>query len=564
VSQWVVKEQPDRGIVEALSNALEVPLVIAQILANRGIFNLEDAKHFFQPKWEDLYDPFLMKDMDRAVERVIKAIRNKERIFIYGDYDVDGITSVSLLYLFLTQMGCEVFFYIPDRLREGYGLSTQGIYNAKNVEASLMISVDCGITGVEQVALAASLGIDVIVSDHHEPGSSLPEAIAVLDPKREDCSYPFKELAGVGVTFKLVQAVTQRLELSDEVCREYVDLVALGSAADIVPLIDENRLLVKKGLEKINKLDRLGILALIENAGLKEKKIGTGQVVFILAPRINAVGRLGNAERAVRLLITASEQRARNIAGILEAENRNRKSIDEETFQDALKLLEEIHDLPSDRAIVLSRDGWHPGIIGIVASRIAERSYRPTIMIAVENDIGKGSARSISNFDIYSALKQCEKHLLDFGGHKYAAGLSIRSDQIEDFREAFKRVAKEMLTQEDLIQKYWVDAEIALPEITNTFMRLINELAPFGPQNMRPIFLSRNLQVIGTPRIVGKNHLKFRVRQGGQIFDAIGFDLGSLYYRLTPGERNLDMIYVIEENQWNRQTKIQLRVKDLR
>lgn len=564
MSQWVIREDPDKKTTYALMSALDIPGVIARILVNRGITTVQDAKRFFEPVWENLYDPFLMKDMDRAVDRVIAAIQKKERVFIYGDYDVDGITSVSLLYLFFTKMGCDVFFYIPDRLKEGYGLSSQGIHNARNVRATLLISVDCGITGEDEVALANDMGIDVIVSDHHEPGNRLPEAVAILDPKRVGCGYPFKELAGVGVAFKLVQAVAMKLELSEDIYKEYVDLVALGSAADIVPMVDENRLLVKTGLEKINKMDRLGILALIDNAGLKDKQIGTGQVVFILAPRINAVGRLGNAERAVRLLITDSELRAKNIARILESENRARKSIDEETFEHALSLVEEKHQLPEDRAIVLSREGWHPGIIGIVASRIAERAYRPTIMIAVENDIGKGSARSISNFDIYSALKQCESYLIDFGGHKYAAGLSIQSDKIDDFRDAFKRVAKETLTEEDLIQKYWVDSEITLPEITDKLVRLLNRFAPFGPNNMRPMFLSRNLQVVGTPRIVGKNHLKFRVRQGGQVFDAIGFDLGSLLYRLTPGESNLDMIYVIEENQWGGQIRLQLRVKDLR
>ena len=562
--QWVVAEQPDRELLSKLVETLRVPKIIATILVHRGIGSFEEAKQFFRPSWEDLYDPFLMGDMDRAVERVVSALDRKERIFIYGDYDVDGITAVSLLYLFLRERGGEVFFYIPDRLREGYGLSKAGVQHAAKVGASLLISVDCGITGVEEVALAREMGIDVIVSDHHEPGNRLPEAVAILDPKREGCTYPFKELAGVGVAYKLVQAVSDRLGLNEELHRKYLDLVALGSTADIVPLIDENRLLVRMGLERMNRLERLGIRALVESSGLVGKKIGTGQVIFILAPRINAVGRLGNAERAVRLLITDSEQQAKNIASVLETENRNRKNIDEETFQEALELIDTECDVQADRAVVLAREGWHPGVIGIVASRIAEQVYRPTVMIAVEDGIGKGSARSIANFDIYSALKQCEDHLMDFGGHRYAAGLTIQLDKIEEFREAFKSVAAQVLREGNFIRKLWVDLEIALPEITDKLIRLLNEFAPFGPQNMRPVFLSRNLQVVGSPRVVGKNHLKFKVRQGGKVFDAIGFDLGSLHYRLTPGEDNLDMVYVVEESHWNEQVKVQLRVKDLR
>ena len=563
--QWVIAEKPDQDSLMALVDALNVPKVIGRILVNRGITTMEEARLFFRPDWSDLYDPFLMKDMDKAVARLIEALEKKERIFIYGDYDVDGITGVSLLILFLRELGGEVFFYIPNRLQEGYGLSTSGIHQAAQVGARLLISVDCGITGVDEVALARDLGIDVIISDHHEPSNIIPEAAAILDPKRADGSYPFKELAGVGVAFKLIQAVSQRLNLEDETYRKYIDLVALGSAADIVPLIDENRVLVMKGLELINRHERLGIHALVESSGLDGKKIGTGQIVFILAPRINAVGRLGNAERAVRLLITDSEQQARNIASILETENRNRKNIDEETFQEALELIESEYDMESDRAVVLSREGWHSGVIGIVASRIAERIYRPTIMISVEDGIGKGSARSISNFNIYSALKKCEDHLIGFGGHRYAAGLTIENNKINIFRDAFKNVAAEMVTEDDLIQQISVDAELSLQEITAKTVRILNQFAPFGPRNMRPVFVSRNLQVVGTPRVVGKNHLKFRVRERGrEVFDVIGFDLGSLHYRLNPGEDNLDMVYVIEENYWNDQIRIQLRVKDLR
>jgi single-stranded-DNA-specific exonuclease len=562
--QWVITEQPDKEALNNLMEKLQIPKIVARILMNRGINTYEEAKYFFRADWENLYDPHLMKDMDLAVDRIIDALNKKERIFVYGDYDVDGITAVSMLYLFLKKLDNDVHFYIPDRLREGYGLSRSGVKQAASVEAKLLISVDCGITGIEEVALATSLGIDVIISDHHEPGKTLPNAVAILDPKRKECSYPFKELAGVGVAFKLIQAISSKLGLPEDTFKEYIDLVALGSAADIVPLIDENRLLVKKGLEKINRHNRLGIQALIESAGMTNRTIGTGQIVFILAPRINAVGRLGNAERAVRLLTTDSEQRAKNIASILEAENRTRKYIDEETYKEALELIEKEYDLNSDRAVILSKEEWHPGVIGIVASRIVEHIYRPTVMISMKEGLGKGSARSISGFDIYSALKQCEDCLLGFGGHKYAAGLTIRSDKVDKFKKKFKSVANETLQAEDLVQKLWVDSEIALTEISDKMVRILNEFAPFGPQNMRPVFLTQNLQVVGSSRLVGKNHLKFKVRQGGEVYDAIGFDLGELQYRLNPGESNLDIVYVIEENHYNGQIKMQLRVKDLR
>jgi single-stranded-DNA-specific exonuclease len=534
------------------------------LLVKRGIHSFEQARVFFRPEWECLHSPFLMADMDKAVSRLIRAVENKEKILVFGDYDVDGITSVSLFVLFIRARGGEVDFYIPDRLKEGYGLSRAGVEQAGRIGASLLLTVDCGINAVEEVEMARASGIDVIVCDHHEPGETLPLAYAVLDPKRTGCPYPFKELAGVGVTFKLVQGISEQLGLDPESYRQYVDLAALGSTADIVPLVDENRLLVKKGLEKINRHERLGVRALIECAGLAGKEIGTGQVVFVLAPRINAVGRLGNAERAVRLLTTESETEAVDIAKVLEAENRHRKEIDEETFSEAMDLVDSSCDLVRDRAVVLAKDDWHAGVIGIVASRIVEQVGRPTVMIAVENGMGKGSARSIPAFDLFSALKRCERHLVGFGGHRHAAGLSIRVEDIDAFREAFNAVASEMLTEEDLDPKIWIDAQIRLPDITDSFVRVLNQFAPFGPHNMRPLFLAKDLSVVGTPTVVGKNHLKFKVKQSQRVFDAIGFNLGPLGYRLSPGEGGLEAAFVIEENHWNGQDKMQLRIKDFR
>ncbi len=560
---WNVIETSDQVVLKSLAESLNVSSVVARILMNRGIDTFDKAKKFFRPAWNDLYDPFLMKDMEKAVTRLISAIKNQEKILIYGDYDVDGITSVSLLYLFLQSIDADVDFYIPDRLKEGYGLTIQGIQQAVDMGVKLLISVDCGITAFDEVAFANEAGLEVIVSDHHEPGERLPDAVAVIDPKRADCLYPFKELAGVGVAFKVIQAISQCLELEDVIYQDYVDLVALGSAADIVPLVDENRVLVNKGIEKLNRRDRVGLRALIESSGLGDRQLGTGQVVFILAPRINAVGRMGNAERAVRLLITESVQKARNIASILESENRTRKSIDEMTFLEALEFLEREYDINEDKAVVLANKGWHSGVIGIVASRIVEHIHRPTVMIAIEEGIGKGSARSIPGFDVYSAIQQCEHNLLGFGGHKYAAGLTIDPDKIEDFKRDFKTIAAKTLTEEDMVQRLSIDSEITLPEIDDKMVRILNQFAPFGPQNMRPVFCSKNCRIVGTPKIVGKNHLKFRVSQGGKIFDAIGFDLGELEYRLTPGEDSLNIVYVVDENHWNGETKVQLRIKDL-
>jgi single-stranded-DNA-specific exonuclease len=562
--QWCVANTLEKAKAEQLAEALSVPQIIANILVNRGVETYDQARLFFSPDWNDLHDPFLIQDMAKAVQRILDALRNNERLFIYGDYDVDGITSVSLITLFLRSQGGNVVYYIPDRIKEGYGLSELGIDQAIKSGATLLITVDCGITAVDEVGMAMDKGIDVIISDHHEPAREIPNAIAILDPKREGCQYPFKQLAGVGVAYKLIQAIGIKLGLPDEDIRRYIDLVALGSAADIVPMIDENRVLVYKGLEKLNRLDRVGIHALVESSGLLGKKIGTGQVIFILAPRINAVGRLGDAERAVKLLVTNSYQQAREIAGILEIENRQRKSIDEETYQEAIGMIESDPDYNKSLTVVLSKEGWHPGVIGIVASRIVEKIYRPTIMIAVEDGIGKGSARSISNFDIHAALKECEEHLQGYGGHRYAAGLTIALDKIDIFRELFEQVASRVLMKEDLIQKIYIDAEIHLTDINDRLMRLLNRFSPFGPQNMRPVFMSRNLKVVGSPRIVGRNHLKFKVQQGNDVFDAIGFDLGDLYYRLHPGESSLDMVYVIEENHYNGQVRKQLRVKDLR
>ncbi len=562
--KWVLLDNIEKEAIDNYAQQLNVPPIIAKILLNRGIDTFDKAKLFFRGKMENLYDPFLLADMEKAVERIARAIKQQEKILIYGDYDVDGITSVSMLYLVLKQLDADVCYYIPHRVQEGYGISTTGIDEAAKQNVNLIISVDCGVTAIKEVEYARQLNMDVIVSDHHEPGIQLPDAYAILNPKCENSNYPFQELAGVGVAFKLAQALIAAMKIDEDVIKEFVDLVAIGSAADIVPLIDENRIFVKEGLKRLNETNRPGLKALLKVAGLHNKTLGTGQIVFIIAPRINAVGRMGNAERAIELFTTQDKDRALEIANLFEVENRQRKNIDEETFKKAQHIVEENYNLADHYGLVLDQEGWHPGVIGIVASRVVEKYYRPTVMISIEDGVGKGSARSISGFDIYLALKQCEDLLIGYGGHKYAAGLTIERDNIEEFRTRFNEIASQHLDKELLAPKLRIEGEIRLSEINSRLYKFLRLLAPFGPQNMRPVFFSQKLQVVGTPSIVGNNHLKFKVRQDGIVMDAIGFNLGDLIYRIDPGVNNLDMAYVIEENTYLGRTTLQLRVKDLR
>jgi len=554
----------DRAEVERFASQLNSSPILAQVLLNRGIVDVDAARQFFLPKFQQLHDPFLMADMAKAAERIAEAVQQQQKILIYGDYDVDGTTATSMLLLFFQRLHQPVDFYVPDRLTEGYGLSEQGIRQAHENGCQLLISVDCGITATREVELANRLGIDVIICDHHEPGPTLPPAAAVLNPKRRDCSYPFKELSGVGVAFKLLQALRIHLKLDEAILMPLLDFVAVGSSADIVPLIDENRILVKLGLANIAKTENLGLQALLNSTGLRGQTIGVGQVVFVIAPRINAVGRMGDAGRAVRLLTADNPQVAANIASILESENRIRRDIDEETFAQALDLVATKLDPSDPSVLVIDNEGWHPGVIGIVASRMVEKYFRPTVMIATENGQGKGSARSIPGFDIYQALKGCEDLMEEFGGHKYAAGLTIAADKIPLLKERLAEAAADTLTDDLLTPKLRIDTEVRFREIDADLIKLLNRMSPFGPQNMRPVFLSRDLQVVGSPRVVGRNHLKFKVRQDGIVMDAIGYGLGDLMYRIASGEKHVDVVYALDENEWQGRKHLQLRVKDLR
>jgi len=554
----------------ALSQELSISPILTEILVHRGIDTFEKARTYFRPSMEDLHDPFIMNDMDAAVKRISLAILNNEQTVVFGDYDVDGTDSTAMLWKFLKDAGANVNYFIPDRVKDGYGISKAGIDHVRDVGATLLIAVDCGITAVLQVEQARSYGIDVIICDHHEPGKEIPHANAVLDALQPLCPYPFKYLCGCGVAFKLIQALAGsepiRSKLGEDAPKrllDYLQYVTLATTADIVPLVNENRVMVKLGLELINSIPVPGIRALIETSGLSLGRISSGQIVFVLAPRINAVGRIGDANRAVEMLASDSFDRAVQIARIMEDENFQRRKIDEETFLQAQEIVEKFLEADNDSAIVLHQEAWHPGVIGIVASRLVERYYRPTIMMTTVDGVAKGSARSISGFNIHEALKRCENKLIQFGGHKYAAGLTVELDRVDEFRDAFKQVAAELLTEDLLTPEIKIDGEVQLSDLTPKFIRVLNQFAPFGPENMRPVFAARNVEVLGQPRIVGKNHLRFKVRSNTHVVDAIGFNLGHLLSRVRSGSK-VDVAFSLDEGEFAGETVPQLKIRDVK
>ena len=562
-TRWNIRSPGDADKVRRLVEEIHVPEVIASILISRGIEDYESAKSFFRPALQQLHNPFLMKDMDKAVSRLTFAKENGDKVLVYGDYDVDGTNSASLLYMYLQQMGCNVEVYIPDRMKEGYGISQAGIDYAVQRGIRLMISIDCGITAVQEVEYAKTKNIDIIICDHHEPGSELPDAHAVLDPLRPGDYYPFRHLSGAGVGFKLIQGLSEYY-LTRETAYEYLDFVAIAAAADIVPMVGENRILVSHGLKIINENPRPGIKALMESSGLTFGNLTAQQIVFVMAPRINAVGRLGDALRAVDLLTCTDEAKAREYAKVLEEENRNRKVIDEDTFNQAQIIAEAYLAEAGDNPLVLHNSDWHPGVIGIVASRLVEKYYRPAILMTTIDGVAKGSARSIMNFNIYEALKRCEDMLLQFGGHKYAAGLAMEIDKVPAFRERFIKVANEMISEEMLIHEISADAMISLADITPRFFRILRQFAPFGPGNMRPTFFAHDVEVLGEARIVGRDHLKLKMRQNGAVFDAIGFNLGSQLFRVNGAHARADILFTVQENAWNGNVIPQLNLKAIR
>jgi single-stranded-DNA-specific exonuclease len=569
--RWTITPPRDPALVARLTAEMNVPETITRILVNRGIDSYERAREFFKPAIADLHDPFLMDGMEKAVARVLAALTAGEKILIFGDYDVDGTNSAAMMVLFLRELGADAIFHIPDRVKEGYGLSNFGIDRAAGYGVTLLISIDCGITAVEHVEYARGRGMDVIICDHHEPAEVLPGALAVLDPLKPGCGYPFKSLCGCGVGFKLVQAVAKRLGREESAFR-YLDFATLATTADIVPLIGENRVITKIGLRQVNAAPRPGMKALIKSSGVDPGKITTGQIVFVLAPRINAVGRMGDATRAVDLLTCTDEAAADALSQVLEEENRNRRKVDEMTFQQAQDIVESGAQGNGGPAIVLHDETWHPGVIGIVASRLTEKYYRPTVMLTSVDGVAKGSARSIIGFDIHNALKRVEDTLVQFGGHKYAAGLTVSLGRIGEFRDAFNKVVGELMTDEIRTPELKVDAEIGFGELSPRFFRILREFAPYGPGNMRPVFLTRNVEVAAAPRIVGKDHLRFRAKQGGTAIDAIGFNLGGLIKDVPSVGTMIDIVYSVDEHEWpsgpegGTQPSLmpQLKIKDLR
>ena len=562
--RWKIKETNDDYSIKSLSDSINISEVLSKLLVLRNIKNFHQAKHFFRPTLDLLNDPFQMDGMEAATYRVIKALTENQLICIYGDYDVDGTCSTALLYMFLQELGANVEFYIPQRLTEGYGISQSGIDNIKCRGTSLLISVDCGITAIEETKYINEFGIDLIICDHHQPKEEIPNAYAVLDPLKPNCNYPFKYLSGAGVAFKLAQGVAERIGKRD-LPLKYLDLVALAGAADIVPLIDENRLLVKEGLEMINSNPRPGIAALIESSNIFPGNLTSGQIVFTIAPRINAVGRLGDAQRAVELLVTKDKNQALELAQVLESENYQRRKIDEDTFDNALDIVENSIDLSEDIAIILHQEKWHPGVIGIVASRLVEKYYRPTIMLTTVDGVAKGSARSISNFNIYEALKKCEDLLIHFGGHQAAAGLAVEVEKIDEFKSKFNQIVKESMSEEDLMPELHIDSKLKFSEITSKFLRIIDQFSPFGPGNMRPVFISENVTVVNSPKIVGLNHLIINVKQFGcdRVFDCIGFNMSEFIDSIKTNS-TLDIVYSIDKLIRDGKTFPQLKLKDLK
>lgn len=552
---------------KALAASLNISPLTCQLLINRGIADPEQAGRFLSSTLSDLRSPLDMKGMKNGVDRLLKALDNKERIAIYGDYDVDGITATSILYLFLRKTGADVTYYIPERLKEGYGLNADAVRKLSSMGVNLLVTVDCGISNREEVDVATGLGMDVIITDHHEVPEELPVACAVINPKQPGCPFPFKHLAGVGVAFNLIIALRAALrdkgfwkEKEMPNLKEYLDLVALGTVADVVPLVDENRIFVKYGLAELTDSTKVGIMALKEVSSLKEGPVTTDMVGYRLAPRINAAGRVGKGEDGVRLLTSSNHDEAMEIARLLDEGNRERQGLEEQIIGEARAMIDAQPSIMKRRTIVLASEGWHPGVIGIVASRIAESYYKPTVLIALKDGMGKGSARSIHSFMLYDGIKECS-HLLDaFGGHDYAAGLSLKAENVERFREEFEKVASEKLSDEDMIPEMEIDASLELNELTEGLVSELDNLAPYGEANREPVLCSTGLGVTDC-RVVGNNHLKLKVRQNGTTCDAIGFGMGNL--EVSRGT-SLDTAFIPQMNVWNGVKSVQLKLKDLK
>ncbi len=561
---WVLRTPADPELARKLAAELSISNVYASLLANRGFSTPTEVHEFMEPSLDKLLHAFTMRDMELAAARVWKAIDEREQILVYGDYDVDGITATTLLTSALTRLGGKVTYFIPDRIRDGYGFSERGVEVARKRRTRLVITADCGITATAEVRLAREQGIEVIVTDHHEPLGEIPNAVAVLNPKRKDCPYAFKELAGVGVVLKLVQglAAYRPGALPDTFIRDHLDLVALGTIADVVPLRGENRIFAKIGLDQICKSTKSGIVALKEVAGLKARRVESGHVAYILAPRINAAGRLGNAESGVRLLLSTDPSEAAIIAESLEEDNTNRKKIDESTLEDALEQLGRMGPgLPP--AIVLWSDRWHPGVLGIVASRLMERFHRPTILVSADEDEGKGSGRSIPGLDVCKALQECREYLIGFGGHSYAAGLTIRAEHLVAFRDRLCSVVGAQLKPDDYVPKLSIDGPLSLSECNESLVEFLDQLSPFGIGNAEPLFIAEDVRLAMPPMVVSRNHLKMSVKQNGREIDCIGFGMGHMAGPIQSEAGKVAIAFVPTINVWQNRARLQLKLRDI-
>ncbi len=561
--RWIKRPIKDYSAIKTLQKSLQIDEILATLLAHRGVNTFEEARAFFRPQLDHLHDPFLMKDMDRAIDRIEQALAKQERILVYGDYDVDGTTSVALVYHFFRKIYTNIDFYIPNRYTEGYGISTQGIDYAVTNCFSLIIALDCGIKSVDKIAYANQQGVDFIICDHHLPGEQLPQAIAILDPKRTDCPYPYKELSGCGIGFKLIHAFSLRNHLPLDNIYYYLDLVAVSIASDIVPITGENRVLAWYGLERLNTMPCKGLLALKDSTGKKHDYTIT-DIVFQIGPRINAAGRIDDAKHAVKLLISDDYDDATQKSEIINLQNNERKTYDLDITEQALAMLNHPHHQTRKTTVVFHED-WHKGVIGIVASRLTETYYRPTVVLTKSNDLVAGSARSVLDFDLYEALYACGDLLEQFGGHKYAAGLTMKAENIPLFQQRFEEVVSASITDDLLVQRILIDAEINLDQIQGKFIRILNQLAPFGPQNMAPIFTTKQVYVYGQASLVGNNHLKMSIKQANStIFvGCIGFGLGDYLSEINQGQP-FDICYCIEENIFREQRSLQLNIKGIK
>ncbi len=555
----------DQEVLDELVEKLSCPPVIAKLLALHCIDTPEKAETFFNPSIEDMHDPFLFKDMDKAVERIIRAIEQKEKIIIYGDYDVDGTTATSILLMGLHELDANVGFYIPNRMIEGYGLSFTGNKAIESMQAQLVITVDCGINAVDEIADLNTCGIDVIVTDHHTPKKILPDAHAIIDSKLKYSTYPYIELSGAGIALKVLTALFMKIgKDGHEAVERYCDLAGLGTIADIVPLTGENRIIARLGIERLQQRKNMGINYLLNLSGLKQVVLKSSDIVFKLAPRINAAGRMGSADRAVELMTATTPEIAKQLALSIDSENFKRQKIDQDTFKTACDMIEAKYpDMNNTYFIVLAAEEWHPGVIGIVASKVVEKYNRPTILITLSEGEGSGSGRSIQNFNIFDCLTHFEDYLISFGGHKYAAGLTILPEYIDILDEKLNEYAREILSEEEIQPQISVVDELNFQQIDDELIKWLKMFAPFGPNNMNPIFMSSNVMVVGYPYTVGMNHLKIKALQNEKILDLIGFNMGDLVPFLKKGS-HIDIAYSLEENNWQNISKIQGKLKDIR